>query len=148
MSWQDNLVVGIQKKPPRTCVYGAHGIGKSSLGAGFPDPIFISTESGLDALDVRSFPRAETLDDVKGNIMTLLKEEHEFKTVVLDTADWLVEPLITAKVDSEYDAKEQSYGKGQMYVAEEFRGILQGFDRLRDKRGMNVVLYCVHVLNV
>lgn len=140
MTWQDELVRGAQKKPPRICIYGNHGIGKSSLGAGFPRPIFISTESGLDALDVTSFPKAEEVQDVKNNIMTLLKEEHDFQTVVLDTADWLVEPLITALIDKNYDTKEQSYGKGQMYVAEEFRGILQGFDRLREKRGMNVVL--------
>lgn len=140
MSWKDSLVVGKQELPPRICVYGVHGVGKSTFASRFPKPIFISTEDGLSSLDVTSFPRAKTIEDVAGSIKTLIKEEHDFKTVVLDSVDWLIEPLIVADVDSKYDEKAQAYGKGQMYVAEAFREILQGFDVLRKKRGMNVVL--------
>jgi len=139
-NWMDNLRVGKQAVPPRICIYGGHGIGKSTLASRFPAPIFISTEDGIDSLDVTSFPKAEKIDDVVGSIKTLLKEEHEFKTVVVDSVDWLIEPLITASVNTQYDEKQQAYGKGQMYMAEEFREILQGLDALRMRRGMNVVL--------
>jgi len=139
-SWTSNLRVGKQQVPPRICIYGGHGIGKSTLASQFPSPIFISTEDGLDSLDVTSFPRAQTVADVAASIKTLIKEEHEFKTVVLDSVDWLVEPLIAASVNAQYDEKQQAYGKGQMYMAEEFREILQGFDILRMRRGMNVVI--------
>jgi hypothetical protein len=138
--WIKNLRVGKQVVPPRICIYGGHGIGKSTLASQFPAPIFISTEDGLDSLDVTSFPKATTLADVVGSIKTLLKEEHAFKTVVVDSVDWLIEPLIVTSVNAQYDEKEQAYGKGQMYVAEEFREILQGLDALRTRRGMNVVL--------
>lgn len=138
--WIKNLRVGKQALPPRICIYGGHGIGKSTLASQFPAPIFISTEDGLDSLDVTSFPKATALADVVGSIKTLLKEEHAFKTVVVDSVDWLIEPLIVNSVNSQYDEKEQAYGKGQMYVAEEFREILQGLDALRTRRGMNVVL--------
>lgn len=138
--WQKNLVVGKQKLPPRLCVYGAHGIGKSTLASQFPNPIFISTEDGIDALEVTSFPKAEKLEDVVENVKTLIKEEHGFKTVVIDSVDWLIEPLITQNVEGSHEAKDLAYGKGQMLVAEEFREILQGLDVLRRKRGMNVVL--------
>ena len=138
--WINNLRVGKQVVPPRICIYGGHGIGKSTLASQFPAPIFISTEDGLDSLDVTSFPKATTLADVVGSIKTLLKEEHAFKTVVVDSVDWLIEPLIVTSVNAQYDEKEQAYGKGQMYVAEEFREILQGLDALRTRRGMNVVL--------
>lgn len=140
MSWQENLRRGPQKIPPRICIYGGHGIGKSTLASKFPKPIFISTEDGLDSLDVVSFPKANTVQDVVANIKTLIKEEHDFKTVVVDSVDWLVEPLIVNSVNAQYDEKEQSYGKGQMYIAEEFREILQGLDVCRTKRDMNVVL--------
>ena len=139
-NWMDNLRVGKQAVPPRICIYGGHGIGKSTLASRFPAPIFISTEDGIDSLDVTSFPKAEKIDDVVGSIKTLLKEEHEFKTVVVDSVDWLIEPLITTSVNAQYDEKQQAYGKGQMYMAEEFREILQGLDALRMRRGMNVVL--------
>lgn len=138
--WQADLVRGKQKVPPRICIYGNHGIGKSSLALQFPNPIFINTEEGLDALDSVSFPLAQTIEDVKQSIGRLAKGGHEFKTVVLDTADWLVEPLITKHVEANHTEKELSFGKGAVMVAEEFREILQGFDVLRKKRRMNVVL--------
>ncbi len=139
-NWKKTLRKGKQKIPPRICIYGSHGIGKSTLASEFPSPIFISTEDGLDSLDVVSFPKATTIIDVVDSIKTLIKEEHEFKTVVVDTVDWLIEPLIQKSVEDSHDAKELAYGKGQMMVAEEFREILQGLDHLRHKKNMNVVL--------
>lgn len=139
-NWQDNLRKGKQDVPARICIYGGHGIGKSTLASKFPNPIFISTEDGLDSLDVTSFTKANAIEDVVENIKTLIKEDHDFKTVVVDSVDWLVEPLITRSVESSHDAKDLAFGKGQMLVAEEFREILQGLDMLRVKRRMNVVL--------
>jgi hypothetical protein len=138
--WTSNLRKGKQAVPPRIVIYGGHGIGKSTLASQFPRPIFISTEDGLDSLDVTSFPKAAHIKDVVESIKTLIKEEHEFKTVVIDSVDWLVEPLIVSNVEATHEAKDLAYGKGQMMVAEEFREILQGLDVLRMKRGMNVVL--------
>ncbi|CAB4132213.1 phage_P_loop, phage nucleotide-binding protein [uncultured Caudovirales phage] len=135
-----NLVVGKQMLPPRVCIYGNHGIGKSTLASQFPAPIFINTEDGLDSLDVTSFPRAQVIDDVVENIKALLKEEHEFKTLVIDSVDWLVEPLISTNVEENNTKADLAYGKAQMMVAEEFREILQGLDALRRKKGMNIVL--------
>ena len=139
-SWQDTLRRGKQAVPPRIVIYGGHGIGKSTLASQFPAPIFISTEDGLDSLDVTSFPRATQINDVVESIKTLIKEEHQFKTVVIDSVDWLIEPLIVSNVESSHEVKDLAYGKGQMLVAEEFRVILEGHDVLRINRGMNVVL--------
>jgi hypothetical protein len=140
MSFQDSLIKGKQELPPRICLYGTHGIGKSTIASQFPNPIFISTEDGIDSLDVTSFPKAAHINDVVNAIKTLIKEEHDFKTVVLDSVDWLVEPLIVEDIEANHDEKELAYGKGQMLVAESFREILQGMDALRRKRNMNVVI--------
>ena len=138
--WKTQLITGKQELPPRICIFGGHGIGKSTIASQFPKPIFISTEDGLASLDVVSFPRAETVDDVAQNIRTLIKEEHDFRTVVLDSVDWRVEPLITGDIEAKHEAKELAYGKGQMMIAEAFRELLSGLDVLRKKRDMNVVL--------
>lgn len=140
MSFLNTLVKGKQELPPRICIYGNHGIGKSTIASQFPSPIFINTENGLDSLDVVSFPKATEINDVVENIKTLLKEEHDFKTLVVDSVDWLVEPLISKDIESSYDAKDLGYGKNQVYVAESFREILQGLDSLRRKRMMNIIL--------
>jgi len=138
--WKETLIVGKQHLPPRICIYGGHGIGKSTIASQFPNPIFISTEDGIGSLDITSFPRAETVDDIAQSIRNLIKEDHGFRTVVLDTVDWLVEPLITSDVESKHDAKDLSYGKGAMMIAESFRELLTGFDVLRKKRDMNIVI--------
>jgi hypothetical protein len=138
--WKETLIRGRVHVPPRICIYGNHAIGKSTLASKFPNPIFISTEDGLNALDVISFPRARIFKDVEEDIRNLIRDEHNFKTAIIDTVDWLVEPLITRVVEDAHDAKELSYGKGAMLIAEEFRNVLQGLDVLRIKRSMNIVL--------
>lgn len=137
--WMKTLNKGPRQSSPRIVVYGTHGIGKSTLAAQFPAPIFISTEDGLDSLDVVSFPKATSMRDVQQSIGTLIKENHEFKTVVIDSVDWLCD-LIVEHVEATHDAKDLAYGKGQMITGDEFRKILQGLDMLRKDKGMNVVL--------
>jgi len=140
MSFIDSLVKGKQMVPPRIVIYGGHGIGKSTLASKFPSPIFINTEGGLDSLDVVSFPRAETINDVVDALKTLMKEDHKFKTVVIDSVDWLVSPLIEVDIENSNEAKDLAYGKGQVMVAESFREVLQGLEILRRKKNMNIVL--------
>lgn len=139
-SWLSEIVSGVQPLPPRVLLYGGHAIGKSTLASLFPDPIFISTEGGLDALNVKSFPRSYSYEDVAIRMKQLIRDPHPFKTCVIDSADWLVEPLIVEDVEKGKDAKELAYGKGQVMVAEEFRSVLSGLDVMRNRRNMNIVI--------
>lgn len=48
-----NITTGVEKTPIKTVIYGAEGVGKSSLAAKFPNALFLDTEGGTSRLDVR-----------------------------------------------------------------------------------------------
>ena len=101
-------------KPPRIVIYGDAGTGKTTFGACAPAPVFIQTEDGLGNLDATAFPLATSFDDVMGALQSLYTEQHEFKTLVVDSLDWL-EPLVWQKVCQQHSVpsiEALSYGKG------------------------------------
>jgi hypothetical protein len=124
---------------PRVLVYGVEGIGKSSFAASAPSPIFIPTEDGLGSLQVEHFPIAKTPGDVLSAIGALFDGDHNFRSVVIDSLDWL-ETLIWREIEAKYDAKDLAYGKGAMIAAEKWREILDGLNALRNERQMIVIL--------
>lgn len=124
---------------PRIMVYGVEGIGKSTFGAGSPNPIYILTEDGLGSLKVDHFPLATSSQDVMDAIATLYKENNAFETVVIDSLDWL-EAIIQREIEQKYDAKDLAYGKGSLIAAEKWREILDGLNALRNDKGMAVIL--------
>lgn len=136
-------------KPPFAVVYGTHGIGKTSLAASAPNPIFIQTEDGLGPIDAdRYLPDPEsdrlpkTLDEVMDAVQTLYEEKHDFQTVVLDSADHL-EPLIWAaacKDNGWANIEAAGYGKGYVAALDHWRAVLDGFAMLRDDKNMGVVI--------
>lgn len=135
-----SLKKGREIKPPLIVLFGTHGVGKSTWASQAPDPVFIQTEEGLNTLDVVKFPRATSIQDVYDSIGALAKEEHSFKTVVLDTIDWF-EKLVHAQVRKEHkETIFADYGKGYKFAVPHFETLLDGLTHLRDKRNMSVVL--------
>lgn len=137
----DKITTGRQRRPLRAVVYGVEGVGKSTFCANAPAPVFIGAEDGTDALDVNRFPTPETWDDILEAIGTLYDGGHDFKTVVLDSADW-AQKLCYASVaqDAGHNSIEDfGYGKGLVIGSEVYRRMLQGFDALRHA-GLNVLI--------
>lgn len=130
---------GPDLKPPRLFLYAVEGIGKTTFAAGAPNPIFIQTEDGLGTLDAARFPMVESVNDVRQAIGSLYESEHDFQTVVLDSADWL-EQIIAREIEQKHDAKELAYGKGALKQAEVWQELLGGFNALRNEKGMSVIL--------
>lgn len=129
-------------KAPRIIVYGGAGIGKTTFGACAPSPVFIQTEDGLGDLDATSFPLATTFDDVMGALQTLYTEKHDFKTLVVDSLDWL-EPLVWQKVCTTHNQPSiESFGFGKGYVESlsVWRTFFEGITALRDAKDMTVVM--------
>lgn len=135
------LIVGRQPRPLRIVLFGTDGIGKSSFAAAAPSPIFIGAEDGTAHLDTVRFPPPERWSDILDAIGTLYEEEHDFQTVVLDSADW-AEQLARDAVCAEHSVDSVEgigYGKGWVFCQEKFTQLLRGFDALYAK-GMHVLL--------
>ena len=126
----------------RMNVTGTDGIGKSTFAAGAPDPIFICAEDGLRYISVDHFPVCETYSDVVQQIKTLGSEDHDFKTVVLDTTD-ATERLCQEQVKETHNIKTieaLGFGKGFTESYELFCHILRGLEALSVAKQMHVIL--------
>lgn len=126
---------------PRIVLYGVAGIGKTTLAACAPKPIFVQTEDGLGRIDADAFPRAAKYADVLEQMSALIKQPNDYQTVVLDSLDAL-EPLLWEHVCAEGGKKsieDFGYGKGYVAAAGEWRRLLSGFDMLREQ-GKAIVL--------
>ena len=83
------IIQGKQGRPRRVMLYGTHGIGKSTWAAEAPSPIFLQCEEGLDDIGVDRTPLLSTFGDVSSALSWLASNEHEYRTIVIDTLDWL-----------------------------------------------------------
>lgn len=129
-------------KPPRIVLYGEHKIGKSSFAAGSIKPIFIQTEDGLDNLNVQAFEKSKSFDDVLEAMRFLAKEQHEYKTLVLDSVDWC-EKLIWQKVCKEHRVEqigEIPYGGGYKLALQAWGDLIKGLDYLNLEKQMMIIL--------
>jgi len=133
-----SITAGPRSQPPRLLVFGPHGVGKTTFAASAPAPIIIQTEDGLGMLETPAFPLATTTAEVFEALATLYNESHEFRTVILDSADWL-DNLIAKEIRATHSDKDLAYGKDMLLIAEQWRLILDWFNALRGK-GMTVIL--------
>jgi hypothetical protein len=129
--------------PPLIVVHGQEGVGKTSLAARFPSPVFLQLEDGCPSgLEIQSFGLLETLAEVREALSTLATEEHDRKTVVIDNLDPL-EGMIWRQAcrDNGWQSIEApGYGKGYITVDAYWNDVLAALDYLRRQRGMIAIL--------
>lgn len=137
-----NVTRGKQEKPLRAILYGVEGVGKSTFASQAPSPIFLCSEDGTSQLDIARFPSPRSWAEVLEAIRVLTHEEHDFKTLVIDTLDWL-EPLCwhhVCQLAGKQSIEEFGYGKGYLLALEQWRQLLGRLDVLVRTRRMHVVL--------
>lgn len=130
-------------KPPRIVIYGQHGLGKSTFGSECPKPIFLQTEDGVDALGVEAFEKALDLKMVHDQLDYLLNNNVEYKTLVIDSLDWL-EKLIWQSVCNDVGANDIAaipFGRGYVMAEKKWKEVLDKVNRLNiEKKIMPVLL--------
>jgi hypothetical protein len=133
-------------KPVRVMIYGIEGVGKSTFGSEAPVPIFITPEGGIDNIPgAKAMPNVATWDDILASVDELTTGPHSYKTVVLDSADW-IEKTAHAKILSLDKAGRSiitangGYGAGYRESEKMHRELIERLSVLREKRGMNVII--------
>ena len=125
-----NITSGRVARPQKLVLYGVEGIGKTSLAAQAPDPLFIDTEGGTAHLDVRRLQKPASWEELLSLVKEVAATPDVCRTLVIDTADW-AEQMCIDHICNKYKQpgiESFGYGKGYTYLAEEFSRLLSACD--------------------
>ena len=132
-------------RPLRIALFGVPGIGKTTFAAQAPSPIFLCVEDGAGFIDGKTFPQPLSWLEVFEAIETLLREEHPYKTLVIDTLDALESLCWTHVCRTQGGGKHRSiedfgYGRGYQHAVEAWEELLDRLAELQRRRGMHLIL--------
>lgn len=129
-------------KPPIMTLHGTAGIGKTTFATQAPAPVVLRTEDGLGTISVDAFPIAQSWKDVVDALSALYTEQHEYKTVVIDSLSAL-EPLIWRQVavdEKKENIEACGYGRGYVLATYYWQQLIEGCAALRDEKGIIPIL--------
>jgi hypothetical protein len=147
---------GVIHEPWRYLLYGQEGCGKSTLAADAPGVIFLDTDRASGRLDVARYSFRDSADgyfaqsysEILAAVDDLLHNPHDFKTLVIDTADAL-ESLIWGHLCDGAppghggkrlrSIEDFGYGKGYAKAVDAWREFCHRLDRLRLSRSIDIV---------
>lgn len=144
----DILTSPTKNKPIIMTIVGEGGIGKTTFASLFPKPIILRTEDGTMSLDGRDdvalFPVAKSSKECFSYIEMLGTEQHDFKTLIIDSITQL--NVLIEKEIVELDPKAKSlnsalggYGAGFSAVSEVHRKFREWCGMLSSDKNMNIV---------
>lgn len=141
-----SLNIKATPRPPLALLYGTAGIGKTTFATNAPAPVVIQTEDGLGLIDVPHFPLAKSWGDVMEALGALYTEDHQFETLVFDSADHF-EPMVwteTCRRNGWANIEAAGYGKGYVAASDVWREFLDGLNALRIDKNMAVIVIAHH----
>lgn len=134
---------GVKTTPSLDLIYGFEGVGKSSLGATYPAPLFLDTEGSTSDLDVHAIEVKDYASFVEA--MQFACQSNEYKSIVIDTVDWLDQMVIENilredNATSITDSKLYGFGAGDKRIQGYwYKNIIPMFKAVL-KSGKNLVM--------
>jgi len=138
-------------RPIICTITGDGGLGKTTLASCFPNPIVIRAEDGLQSLkkELRpsAFPLLQGVSDLWAQLGTLINQDHEYETLVIDSTSALERMFIDDVLASDPKAKSINqalggYGAGMSAVAAMHGRVRKAAGILNAKKGMHIVFVC------
>lgn len=155
-------------KPPIITLVGGAGVGKTTFAATFPKPIVIQGEDAETVFQTYAeedqpmfFPRIlapteknhKVLDSVLGQMRALIKEDHDFKTLIVDSVTSLnifFEQEIVYEDNETLAQRGKSlisnvadasggFHKGYIILKNKHLEIMRAAQYLRDLKGMTII---------
>jgi len=146
-----SILDSIQKPLDRSVmvtICGDSGTGKTTLAAAFPNPIFIRAEDGLQAISKEerpdAFPLVSSGKELFEQLIALAQEDHEYKTLVIDSVTALERLFVADILASDPKAKSINqalggYGAGVSAVAAHHQRVRKAAGILNSTKGMHIV---------
>ena len=134
--------------PQIITICGDAGLGKSSLAATFPKPIFIRAEDGVARIPMAfrpaALPAIRSEEQLWDQLKALIHDKHDFKTAVIDTISAADRMFVSAILKQDGKAKSINqamggYGAGYSALAARHQQLRNAAEMLRVKRGMHVI---------
>lgn len=136
-------------RPLIATITGDAGIGKTRLGATFPNAVFIRSEDGMQSIPSTERPDALPMlsgpDELWEQLTALINEDHDYKTLVIDSVTALERMFINHIVENDPKSPKTinqalgGYGAGLQAVAAMHQRVRKAAGILNTKRHMHVV---------
>lgn len=138
---------GTQTGAVRIGIYGPGGIGKTTLAAYLPAPLFIDLEHGTRRMNVARVEGVRDFRALRGVIAQLdAAPPQGVQTIVIDSlsvVEELAKECVVAERKTEKGQKVDSvdafgWGRGWNFVYDEMMAFFADLDRIVDRHGLNV----------
>ena len=135
------VITGKKARMRRCLIYGTPGVGKSTWAASWPNVYAICSERGMDDIGCDRCHVA-TFDEFREALMAVSSEDHDYRTLVIDSADWL-EQLLWKAICQKYSKESLAdfdFGQGYAKANKAWEWICGTITELCDRRNMGSVI--------